>query len=130
MKKSTTTVRIETDTFRAANLIATAALGRKPESAAETFAVIVSAQTEDRLDLLAERINAELRACTVATALHIGGLLGCEYGFDMRGGWALRMPDGDTFPLGHADVAGVTTLLARRGVELGEIDAPDDEEQA
>lgn len=129
MRKSTTTVRIETGTFQAANVIATAALGRKPESAAEAFAVIVSAQTEDRLELLAERINAELRCTAVATALHIGGLLGCEYGFDMRAGWALRMPDGETFPLGHADVAGVTTLLARRGVELGEID-PDDEEQS
>ena len=116
----TLNVRMERETHDAAALIATASLGRRPKNSAEMLATVVSVASPERLELLAERINADLRSTTVATALHIGGLFGAEYAFDLREGWSLLLPDGETLiSLGHADVGAVTTLLARRGVELG-----------
>ena len=119
--KKTKTIRIESSVLDAAHIIATGLRYQPPATDSEAIATVIAAQTPDRLDALAARINSDLLATGVASALYIGGLLGCEYGFDLRSGWAVALPDGETIvPLGHADVQKVTELLARRGVELGE----------
>ena len=128
--KDTLTVRVNRNDRDTARHIAAAVLGRPARSDAEAFNVVITAQSDDRLAHLAERINAELRVAGVAAALHVAGIAApdAEWTFSIRTGWGVALPDGTHVPLGHADHAGVFAALERRGVNLGQPE-PEESEQ-